>query len=306
VQCIAVEKGDTVEMIESIRSRIDRLDCIMDLQRNLRSQIVTRGLSKLYSAPVFSWKKQSTQRSVEVLKARLFGRSRAASKAVQSCSRFQYQAMLDATRYAMERKFGVQHIQAHPKLTIDLAETSWSKELKFGTWLGIAPGAAHPTKRSPARFLASILRELQAKLPPQQDLHLVFLGDHHDREISISVIDELHWRRGGTLNLCGKLTLSESAHACSKIKALLSHDSSMTHIAEAVCIPVAALFGPTIEAFGFAPHRSESRAFSSLLGCRPCSKHGKSPCRYGDQLCFHSIPRDSIVDYLMSRVQNEE
>jgi hypothetical protein len=62
------------------------------------------------------------------------------------------------------------------------------------------------------------------------------------------------------------------------------------------------LFGPTVEAFGFAPRMRESRAFSLLLGCRPCSKHGKVACRYGDRLCFVGLPEAEVAAHLAQRM----
>lgn len=305
VHGIHTEKTDTVEMIESIRSKIDRIDFIVDLQKNLRSQIITRGLSKLYSAPIFTWEKKSIHRSLSIFKSRVFGRARAASPEIRQCSHFQYEAMLQATVRAVERKIGPQNLVATPTLHFGAEDRSWAKELKFGSWLAVAPGAAHPTKRAPLETFIGILRGLRDQLTASASpLNLMFLGDHKDRDQSTFILDQLQWELGSVLNLCGKINLAESGFACSKAKILLSNDSSLAHISEAVDTPVAVLFGPTIEAFGFAPRLPQSRSFSSLLGCRPCSKHGKSACRYGDQLCFTSIPTNEVVAFLSSKVRD--
>src|SRR5690606_38416017 len=78
------------------------------------------------------------------------------------------------------------------------------------------------------------------------------------------------------------------------------------HIAESVDTPTAILFGPTIESFGFAPRMKKSRAFSASTGCRPCSKHGKVDCRFGDKLCFLSIPAGDVADHLAQLLSSPE
>ena len=106
------------------------------------------------------------------------------------------------------------------------------------------------------------------------------------------------------LNLAGKLTLWESSLAIKESAIILSNDSSLCHIGEAVGTRSAVLFGPTVESFGFAPRHPESQAFSAPLGCRPCSKHGKAECRYGDKLCFSLIPAAEVAGFIFKGVQS--
>jgi ADP-heptose:LPS heptosyltransferase len=96
----------------------------------------------------------------------------------------------------------------------------------------------------------------------------------------------------------GKLTLPETGYALSFAKATISNDSGLAHLSESVNTPVAVLFGPTVEAFGFAPRMKQSKSFSSDLGCRPCSKHGQIACRFKDQRCFHDVSVDKVVEHI--------
>ena len=100
------------------------------------------------------------------------------------------------------------------------------------------------------------------------------------------------------LNFVGQTSIMETAHILSQCNVLLSNDSSLAHLSEAVDTPTAVLFGPTIESFGFAPRMEISQAFSANLGCRPCSKHGKVACRYQDKACFTSINTASVATHL--------
>jgi len=77
----------------------------------------------------------------------------------------------------------------------------------------------------------------------------------------------------------------------------------MVHMAEAVHVDVAVLFGPTVEGFGYAPFRSGSRAFSAKVGCRPCSKSDISNCRYGDKLCFEKIDNAAVISFIHQKIK---
>jgi heptosyltransferase-3 len=50
---------------------------------------------------------------------------------------------------------------------------------------------------------------------------------------------------GGTLNVAGKLTLGASACLVSRARVFVGLDTAMTHVAAALGVPTAALFGPT-------------------------------------------------------------
>jgi heptosyltransferase-2 len=202
-----------------------------------------------------------------------------------------------------EKRDGVASSPADPILPFDHDEGQrpWQKELKFGHWLAVAPGAAHPSKKAPEDLFLDILDRVRQHLRmaerSEASLGLLFVGSEPDRDVALSLIDSLNWQ-GSVLNLAGKLSLWESALAVKEVHATLSNDSSLAHISEAVGTPSVVLFGPTVEAFGFDPWRPHSRAFSAPLGCRPCSKHGKAPCRYGDYLCFKLLSPGHIASHI--------
>jgi hypothetical protein len=43
-----------------------------------------------------------------------------------------------------------------------------------------------------------------------------------------------------------------------------------------------------------------------LVGCRPCSKHGRAPCRYSDKLCFNTLSPDDIAAHLVSLLMSPD
>lgn len=310
LKTVAVEKGATLLDLNRVVAELQGNHLFIDLQRNLRSQWLARNLKALHRIPSFVADKAQLARNRLLFEARVRGRRRPLPSRVQHAATLQYNMMADAVRRALkfqlpiELREGLDHLNCRPRLPIpNDFDPPWRKELRFGRWIAVAPGAAHPTKQAPLESLISILDILRSSAVRDPSLRtspigIAFFGDNKDRQVARRILDGLAWD-GPMLNLAGKLSLWESAVALSEANCLLSNDSSLSHIAEAVETPAAVLFGPTVEAFGFAPRLAESRSFSSPIGCRPCSKHGKAACRFGDRLCFATLPLAPIADHLL-------
>ncbi len=283
---------------------------IVDLQTNLRSQLLCHSLKREHKIPNYICRKNTLDRGSMPISSRLRGRRRPLPESYLRAEKFQFEMMTDALKQALEVHLpvemldGLDQIKAHPVLPTshDLGNSPWQKELKFGEWLAIAPGAAYDAKKAPLQLLRDITELLSVhcrrdEVLSKKSLGLIFVGNDKDREVALAILDQLDWS-GPVLNLAGKLSLWETALALKEAQVLLCNDSGLLHISEAVGTPVVALFGPTVEAFGFPPWREDSRVFSSTLGCRPCSKHGQSDCRYGDKLCFGLIQTPQLVEHL--------
>jgi len=287
---------------------------LIDLQMSIRSRLICRDLNRAHRVPIYGCDKNTMERGRMVLSARIRGRRRSLPDALQQTKRFQFEMMVDTLKKALIRHLPVDQVDGLEKRTAfpcletshDLGQKPWQKELKFGDWLAIAPGAAHPTKKAPQDLYIDILDRIRQHLRmvnrSEKTVGLVFLGSEAERDEALAIVDILGWQ-GPILNLAGKLTLWESALALKEVLFTLSNDSSLAHISEAVGTPCGVLFGPTVEAFGFGPWRRESRAFSAPIGCRPCSKHGKSPCRYNDVLCFKLLSPGHIAAHIWEVMQ---
>jgi heptosyltransferase-2 len=76
----------------------------------------------------------------------------------------------------------------------------------------------------------------------------------------------------------------------------VTNDSGLMHLAAAVGSRVAAIFGSTSPALGFAPTARGSRVISVDLDCSPCTYHGNVSCRLGTRECFESINAAMVAD----------
>jgi heptosyltransferase-2 len=93
-------------------------------------------------------------------------------------------------------------------------------------------------------------------------------------------------------------SLTEVATLLSECSLLVTNDSGLLHVAEAVGTPVLAFFGPTVREFGYYPVLDRSRVLERPLDCRPCSRNGKRPCHRGDLACLRDISPDDAYTVL--------
>jgi ADP-heptose:LPS heptosyltransferase len=280
---------------EKLESIANDLDLLVDLQVNTRTLVACWSLRLGHGIPFFRCRKVRLSRWLMVLAARLRGRR---SRVLQPPGQFQFQIMAETVAKALRSLSLPPRTDCHPVLP----QVSHEKARLLDEdrdWLAIAAGAQHLAKRAPANLFGSILAHLRERVGPERwtNMGLVFVGATEDYSVSQDIIDSRDWGCA-TLNACGKKSLTESIDIIAEAKAILGNDTSLGHAAEASGVPSAVLFGPTTERFGFAPWREESRAFSSDLGCRPCSRHGKTLCRYGDYRCFEEISAAGVANFL--------
>ncbi len=281
------------------------IDACIDLQSNLRSRRLACQIRRWHGATITRPNKRYAIRTLLVASARVFGRAFGSRNLALMCQNVfgkfcppipQYQLAALAMAKALGEKTGAA-IQVKPTLKAPEPDAKLDRNI---TWLAIAPGASYPAKKAPAQVFEQIMGRCAGKLPPGKQIGIVLLGDQRERVDCDEIERRLsanQWE-GPVLNLAGSTTLTETVAVLAGCRAILSNDSSLAHIAESLGKFSFMLFGPTTESFGFAPHLPQSRAFSASLGCRPCSKHGKAPCRYKDHACFRAIDTRSAGDAL--------
>lgn len=154
------------------------------------------------------------------------------------------------------------------------------------TLLAVAPGAAHATKRWPERHWLALMGRLTARAD------VVILGGAAEREIA-----ERMAAAGGAraASAAGHFDLQGTAALIKRARSLAAGDTGVMHMASAVGTPVVALFGPTVQAFGFTPYRARATILERLdLTCRPCSKMGGPRCPLGHHRCLEEILPDDV------------
>jgi len=100
-------------------------------------------------------------------------------------------------------------------------------------------------------------------------------------------------------NVVSTKTLTESAALIKHCRFIISHDSSLMHIAAALKINVLTIWGNTIPEFGMYPYKSMFlTAQVENLNCRPCSRLGYDACPKGHFRCIRELYPKNVIELL--------
>ncbi len=91
-------------------------------------------------------------------------------------------------------------------------------------------------------------------------------------------------------NLCGKLSLMQSAWVVSQAEMVYGHDTGLTHIAACFQKKVYMIFGSTTPELGLYPYQTPHQIIENKsLNCRPCSRLGKHTCPKKHFKCMNDL-----------------
>jgi ADP-heptose:LPS heptosyltransferase len=165
-------------------------------------------------------------------------------------------------------------------------------------FIALAIGAQHYTKKAPAKKLSEICDKL--KYP------VIILGGPGDTEEAILILKSTSNR--DLINLCGKVSLNQSAMLVKESSLLITHDTGLMHIGAAFKKVILSIWGNTIPEFGMYPYLSDnaSRMFQvDHLNCRPCSKIGFQQCPKKHFDCMMKQDVSAIANYANSIIVNK-
>ena len=150
----------------------------------------------------------------------------------------------------------------------------------------LAPGSKWFTKQWPVEYF----NKLAESLKKLSNARLIVVGGKD--EINLPIEKE------NIIDMRGKTSLLELADILSRADVVVTNDSSPIHIASAFKKPkIFALFGPTIEKFGFFPWSLNSKVFQvDGLKCRPCGIHGGKSCPEKHFKCMRDILPEEVFN----------
>ena len=198
------------------------------------------------------------------------------------------------------RELGIDNGPLEPRVDVPAEVVSAARALLTAHgWDGarplvaIAPGAAYGTAKRwlPAHFarLVSIVAERRA--------HCVLVGSEGDAPTTAWVKGAIEGAtRDAVIDLAGATPLPVVAGIMSLAAACVSNDSGAMHLAAAVGVPLAALFGPTREDETSPLMRAGTRAevLINPVWCRPCMLR-ECPI---DHRCMTGLSPERVSDAL--------
>ncbi len=196
---------------------------------------------------------------------------------------------------------GIRTVEAEPCIYLNGEEIKEAGEI-ISTALpgrglplvGINPGAAYgPAKRWPSERFAGLIRRITREL----NARVVIFGSAAEAAIADEIVESAGMQPPDgprILNLCGKTGLRELAALISGCDAFVTNDSGPMHMASALFVPVAAIFGSTDRA-ATGPFGPGHRVVSRDLPCSPCLKR---ECPEKHLECMTGITVDEVFEAL--------
>ena len=163
-----------------------------------------------------------------------------------------------------------------------------------GRFCVLAPGSVWTTKKWPTEHYAET-----AGVFVRRGMTVICSGGPADSRECSAITEAVP----GVVDLCGKLTLRQSAELYRNAEFVLTNDSAPQHIAAAMGTWTFAVFGPTIRDFGFWPYSAKGVLIEDTEAtCRPCGIHGHMQCPNGDHVCMQRITPEMVVHIIDTHV----
>jgi heptosyltransferase-2 len=177
--------------------------------------------------------------------------------------------------------FGAPPPVAAPRIHLPREAADWAaSELGEGPWIGLNPGATYGAAKQwfPDRFI-----ELGSRLAKRA--RLLVVGGPAEAELGEQVA-----RGAGGRCIAGKTSILQLAAAIARCSLFVTNDTGPMHVADAVGVPIVAVFGPT-DWLNTPPYRKGHAIVRHPLDCSPCLKR---VCPLGHHDCMKKVSVDDV------------
>jgi len=263
--------------------RSEKYDLIIDLHNNIRSNFIKFSLG----VKNFTYNKQSFRRWLKT------------NFKIDIKIRHISESYIDTLN-----KLGINNdnngldIYLHEKDMIDLDKLP--HQFRNGFYV-LVLGGKHKTKRLPVKKSIELCDKINKPI--------ILVGGKNEYKDSVEIenffnsdldtnntISDILNKKTLIHNLCGKLSIMESAWILKLANVVYSNDTGFMHIAAALKKRVVSIFGSTHPSLGFYPYKTNFYVYQNTrLNCRPCTKIGSSECPAGHFKCMYELKFDNII-----------
>lgn len=182
-----------------------------------------------------------------------------------------------------------------PRLYPSQADFAKVEQCKQEPYICMAPTSVWFTKQYPKEQWVTLINSLD----PTYKIYL--LGSPADKQHCDEIISQSINKRAE--NLCGQLSLLQSAALMRDAVLNYVNDSGPMHLASALNAPTCAIYCSTVPRFGFGPLADFSQVVErdEPLYCRPCGLHGYKACPEGHFKCAREIKNEQLLEVLQAR-----
>jgi len=196
---------------------------------------------------------------------------------------------LQGGQHEVERNFSlIKHLipkpqNLQPELFPNAQDHTRIKNYQTLPYFCLAPASVWFTTQLPEEKWVELIQHLGT------EKNIFLLGAPSDSDLCERIKDSA--KQTNIENLCGKLSLLESAALMKNAQRNYVNDSGPLHLASAMNTPVTAFFCSTLPDFGFGPLSDDVQIIETTeaLSCRPCGTHGFKTCPKGHFKCGKSV-----------------
>lgn len=167
---------------------------------------------------------------------------------------------------------------------------------EYGKYIVISPVASFIQKRWPIERFIKLLENLLNR-KELEEFKFVIVGGNSD-----NYCQELSLDPKRVINLQGNSSLEDTNKALKHAALVVTNDTGVGHMAEALGVKTISIFGPTSPSFGFRPYLKESQTVYANVKCSPCSNTGGKACSKNSLLCMEAISVESIEDKIIHSI----
>ena len=273
--------GDLNKLIKKLHK--EKFDLIYDAHRSLRSIWIVWNLTRFgISKTPKTWfiSKRSWQRSF-LINFKLNFLSNTLSQ--------RHHLLLPLQNYTSLVLNNHTELFPDPEAIMQINNFLNKNNLIQNRYVAIGASASYPLKRWPLKYFQELISKLI-----KQDCPVILVGGANESENTKLE----HNFSGKVINAAGKFSPLESAELLRHARIVVTNDTSISHLAEAMQTPSIVFFGPTVGEFGYPPFLKESKIMETKekLSCRPCSRDGRGKCSNPNKLlCLTSITPEMVL-----------
>jgi heptosyltransferase II len=132
--------------------------------------------------------------------------------------------------------------------------------------IGVSPGAAFGSAK---RWLPERFAEAAVQLARVRGANIAIFGSRDEAALGENVAAQIRSENIGAINFAGKTTLRDFIDMAAACELFMTNDSGAMHIASALGVPTAVVFGPTDET-ATGPAGKGNAVIRHPVECSPC------------------------------------
>jgi ADP-heptose:LPS heptosyltransferase len=190
--------------------------------------------------------------------------------------------------------------------TIPIPKQECSFQLPDDTeWIGLLISSGRALKRLSETQLVAIIEGLLQSAGSQRGV--VLFGGAGDVAQATEILAKLKasGQSKNVVNTVSQYELAKLPGVLQQLKLFIGVDSGVTHMADALGVPIVCIAGPVDLEEVYQPGKSRKMLCAKELDCYPCSTVFNTPgvCQRGDRACLQQLSAQSVCSAALTLLE---